>query len=64
MPTDFLSVLRALQDAKVRYVLVGGLAVLLQGVDRLTAVIDLIVDLAPGQASRAVETLLAIGFRT
>jgi hypothetical protein len=64
MPTDFLSVLRAFQDAQVRYVLVGGLAVLLHGVDRLTADIDLIVDLAPEQASRAIETLLAMGFRT
>jgi hypothetical protein len=64
MPTDFLRVLRAFQDAQVRYVLVGGLAVLLHGVDRLTAVIDLIVDLAPEQVSRAIETLLAMGFRT
>jgi hypothetical protein len=64
MPTDFLSVLRAFQDAQIRYVLVGGLAVLLHGVDRLTADIDLIVDLAPEQASRAIETLLALGFRS
>jgi hypothetical protein len=35
------------------------LAVLLQGVDRLTAHIDLIVDLAPEQASMAIATLLA-----
>jgi len=63
MPTDFLSVFAALQDAKVRYVLVGGLAVLLHGVDRLTADIDLVVDLAPAQASRAVDTLLGIGFK-
>jgi len=40
MPTDFLSVLQGLNDAQVRYVLVGGLAVLLHGVDRLTADID------------------------
>jgi hypothetical protein len=64
MPTDFLSVLKAFQDAQVRYVLVGGLAVLLHGVDRLTADIDLVVDLAPEQATRAIETLLALGFRT
>ncbi len=64
MPTDFLSVLRAFQEAGVRYVLVGGLAVLLHGIDRLTADIDLVVDLAPEQASKAVETLLALGFRT
>src|ERR1035438_5440598 len=43
MPTDFLRVMKAFQDARVRYVLVGGLAVLLHGVDRLTADIDLVV---------------------
>ena len=52
MPTDFLRVLQALEVAGVRYVLVGGLAVLLHGIDRLTADIDLVVDLAPEQARR------------
>jgi hypothetical protein len=63
MPTDFLTVLSEFQERNVRYVLVGGLAVLLHGVDRLTADIDLVVDLAPEQASKAVETLLALGFK-
>jgi Nucleotidyl transferase AbiEii toxin, Type IV TA system len=63
MPTDFLSVLAEFQAKNVRYVLVGGLAVLLHGIDRLTADIDLVVDLAPEQASRAVEALLGLGFR-
>jgi hypothetical protein len=63
MPTDFLSVLQGLNDARVRYVLVGGLAVLLHGVDRLTADIDLVVDLAPEQAAKAVATLLGLGFK-
>jgi len=63
MPTDFLSVLQLFQASRVRYVLVGGLAVLLHGIDRLTANIDLVVDLAPDQASRAVEILLAAGFK-
>jgi hypothetical protein len=63
MPTDFLSVLSEFQERNIRYVLVGGLAVLLHGVDRLTAVIDLVVDLAPEQASKAVETLLMLGFK-
>ena len=63
MPTDFLRVLQALQESGVRYVLVGGLAVLLHGVDRLTADIDLVVDLAPEQAAKAIEVLLALGLR-
>ncbi len=64
MPTDFLSVLDELRNKNIRYVLVGGLAVLLHGIDRLTAVIDLVVDLAPEQASRAVDALLGLGYRT
>ena len=63
MPTDFLTVLFEFQERNIRYVLVGGLAVLLHGVDRLTADIDLVVDLAPEQALRAVETLLTLGFK-
>lgn len=63
MPTDFLGILAAMQRAKVRYVLVGGLAVLLHGIDRLTADIDLVVDLAPEAASNAVTTLLNLGLR-
>jgi predicted nucleotidyltransferase len=63
MPTDFLSVLSTFEQANVKYVLVGGLAVVLHGVDRLTADIDLVVDLSPKEAAKAVEVLLASGFR-
>jgi hypothetical protein len=63
MPTDFLSVLRAFANANVRYVLVGGLAVLLHGVDRLTADIDVVIDLAPEQAAKAIDALLNLGFK-
>jgi hypothetical protein len=40
MPTDFLSVLHEFQERGIRYVLVGGLAVVLRGVDRLTGLAD------------------------
>jgi Nucleotidyl transferase AbiEii toxin, Type IV TA system len=63
MPTDFLSVLREFHDRNIRYVLVGGLAVLLHGIDRLTADIDLVVDLAPEQAVKAIDALLEMGFK-
>jgi predicted nucleotidyltransferase len=63
MPTDFLNVLREFQERNIRYVLVGGLAVLLHGIDRLTADIDLIVDLTPERATQAIETLLELGFK-
>lgn len=64
MPTDFLSVLHELRNKNIRYVLVGGLAVLLHGVDRLKADIALVVDLAPEQASKAIDALLGMGFKT
>jgi predicted nucleotidyltransferase len=63
MPTDFLSVLREFERVGIRYVLVGGLAVMLHGVDRLTADIDLVVDLAPEEAAKAIRALLALGFK-
>jgi hypothetical protein len=63
MPTDFLSVLASFSQAKLRYVLVGGLAVVLHGVDRLTADIDLVVDLSPAEAAKAIDLLLASGFK-
>jgi hypothetical protein len=63
MPVDFLSVFRALNNLEARYVLVGGLAVVLHGVDRITADIDLTLDLAPEQAIRVIQGLQAIGLK-
>ncbi|MBK6597152.1 MAG: hypothetical protein IPG25_04200 [Proteobacteria bacterium] len=63
VPLDFISIFRALTQAEVRYVLVGGLAVILHGVDRVTADIDLTLDLAPDQAKAAIETLLESGLK-
>ena len=63
VPTDFLSLFRTLEDAGVRYVVVGGLAVLLHGVDRITADVDLVIDLAPDEATRAIRALTGAGFR-
>jgi len=63
MPTDFRDLLRQLNEAQVRYVVVGGLAMLLHGVDRLTADLDLVVDLVPAEAERAVRALLAAGMK-
>jgi len=44
-------------------VVVGGLATVLHGHARLTADVDLVVDLAPGEARKAVETLTRFGLR-
>ena len=43
--------------------MVGGLAVVLHGHPRLTADIDLVVDLDPAAARLAIRTLTAIGLR-
>jgi len=44
-------------------VVVGGLAAVLHGYPRLTADIDLILDLEPSPARRAMDTFTRLGFR-
>ena len=56
----FEPVLKALNDAQVRYVVVGGLAVVLHGHSRLTLRVDLIVDLDREQARKAIDALVSI----
>ncbi|MEO8277987.1 MAG: nucleotidyl transferase AbiEii/AbiGii toxin family protein [Thermoanaerobaculia bacterium] len=46
-----------------RFVVVGGLAVVLQGHARLTVDLDLIVDLDPGAARKTIAALLGLGMR-
>lgn len=53
----------ALNRADVRYVVVGGVATVLQGFARLTADVDLVVDLTPTEARKAIETLVGLGLR-
>lgn len=64
LPLDFRSVFAALEGDNVRYVTVGGLATVLHGVDRLTADIDLVIDLAPDSAEGAIRTLTGLGLRS
>jgi hypothetical protein len=54
-------VFSALNVAGVRYVVVGGVAAVLHGHARLTADLDLVVDLSAPQAKRTIETLVALG---
>ena len=54
---------RTLNQNGVRYVVVGGLAVVLHGHPRMTAVIDLVVDLEPSAARLAIQTLTEMGLR-
>lgn len=54
---------KALNDEGVRYIVVGGVAVVLHGHPRMTADIDLVVDLDPVAAKRAIRALVGMGLR-
>lgn len=56
-------VLAALNVAEVRYIVVGGVAVVLHGHLRTTADLDLVVGLESANALRAVRALAALGYR-
>lgn len=59
----FETVFRALNDRGVRYVVAGGVAVVLHGHVRYTHDLDLVVDLTPQHAVAAIEALTDIGLR-
>ncbi|HSR50516.1 MAG TPA: nucleotidyl transferase AbiEii/AbiGii toxin family protein [Acidobacteriota bacterium] len=56
-------VFEALDQAGVRFVVVGGLAVVLHGRARFTADVDLVLDLSPQQAGAAIDALEGLGLR-
>lgn len=56
-------IFEALNARGVRYLIAGGFAVVLHGYARLTVDLDLVVDLAPAEARKAVATLTGLGFR-
>ena len=53
----------ALETAGVRYLVVGGIAVTVHGHIRATMDLDLVVELAPENAQRAVRALAGLGYR-
>ena len=59
----FEPLFKALNEAGVRYVVVGGLAVVLHGHARMTVDVDLVVDLDEEQATKAIQALVAVGLR-
>jgi len=61
--TLFEPVLAALDAAGVRFVVVGGVAVVLHGHPRMTADLDLVIDLAAEPAARAIEALTGLGMQ-
>jgi len=59
----FEPIFESLNAAGARYVVVGGVAVVLHGHARLTADLDIAVDLTPDAARNAVDALLRLGLR-
>jgi hypothetical protein len=57
------AVIRALNEADVRYLVVGGLAVVAHGYLRLTKDIDLVLALGPDNAARALDAFERLGYR-
>lgn len=62
-PVEFERVIAALNDSGVDYVIVGGIAVVLHGVDRLTADLDVVLDLRRDAALKAMKSLEQVGYR-
>jgi len=60
---SFEAITRALEQANVRYLVAGGLAVNAHGYLRFTKDVDLVIELAPDNVLRAVEALEALGYR-
>jgi predicted nucleotidyltransferase len=59
----YLPLFRALNEAGVRYVVVGGLATVLHGYARFTADVDLVIDLQKSEAEKAIRTLVDLGLK-
>lgn len=59
----FSRIFQALNEREVKYVLVGGLAVVMHGHVRLTMDIDLVVALDQDNARRAVDVLQSLGMK-
>ncbi|MDD5200358.1 MAG: hypothetical protein PHC88_11220 [Terrimicrobiaceae bacterium] len=59
---SFEAIVRALNDAEVRYIVVGGLAVIAHGYLRLTTDVDIVIRLTPLDISRAFEALAGIDY--
>lgn len=57
------AIMRALNAARVRYLVVGGLAVAAHGYGRMTFDLDLVVQLQPDNVERALKALAALGYR-
>jgi hypothetical protein len=62
MPVNFQSLFALLNGARLPYVVTGGLAVLLHGVDRLTANVDIAINLHSGAPLDLANLLTEAGY--
>ncbi len=60
---DIEAVIRALDEAQVRYIVVGGLAVVLHGYSRATYDLDLVIQLKPSNILTTFKALKPLGYR-
>jgi len=63
MVGEIEAVLDSLNQARVRYLVVGGVAVVLHGYLRTTADLDLVIQLQPENVLRAMGALANLGYR-
>ncbi len=59
----YLPLFKALNEADVQYVVVGGIATILHGYVRATSDVDLVVDLQVREASKVITVLTDGGFK-
>ena len=59
---SFEAIVRALEEASVRYLIAGGLAVAAHGYGRVTFDVDLVVQLQPDNVQRAMKSLGSLGY--
>jgi hypothetical protein len=57
------TIIKALKDADVKYLVVGGLAVVAHGYERLTVGLDLVIGLEPENITRGLRALYAAGWQ-
>jgi len=57
------AIFRALNEAKARYLVVGGVAVIAHGYVRFTKDLDLVLDLSPNSVTTALNALESLGYR-
>ena len=58
----YLDILKAFQEEKVKYLVVGGFAVYLHGVPRVTNDLDVIISFDPINVNRVQKVMTALGY--